>query len=295
MGWAAIGDISTLGGNRADPKYAELTEDEFWMTAPSNGERLELPPILALQRKRQHERERRIRVLYSVGDNIDCVFCEDTGRAKTRDREEDQLDFAGQPCNFCATGERTGEQQKRAGQWTQMIPDRFKNYTSDGCPNETLVMKLYEWAGRDPIRTGMGATIIGEPGRAKTGAAVGIMRDLHSQGHSCLFKNTQDLLDEIKQTFDSRDDAHTKPLAKAERATVLLLDDLGAEHITDWGATTINQLLRKRYDDLKPTIITTNMTSEQFDRQMNERIMSRLRESSEFIYTSGRDYRSGDR
>jgi DNA replication protein DnaC len=289
--WA---NVATLGGNRNDPRYADLTEDDYWFIAPSNGERLEMPPILALQRKRQIEQHIRIRATYGIAEYVACPFCEDSGRHIKREDERDMLDLAGQPC-FCDSGQRASEHMRRSASWAHMIPERFRSYTLDSSPNIGLVTKFYDWMTADPLRTGQGVVILGRPGGAKTGTAIGMLRYFHEQGISVMYANTQELIDSVKEGFDRKQEDATNQKAKAERVKVLLLDDLGSEHITEWGVTMVNQLIRKRYDEMRPTIITSNLDSAQFDRQMNERIISRLRECSRFIAIDGQDYRTAGR
>lgn len=59
-------------------------------------------------------------------------------------------------------------------------------------------------------------------------------------------------------------------------AELLLLDDLGADHVTDWGAATIGGIIDARTAAARPTIVTTNLDPEQIIAKLGERTLSRL-------------------
>jgi len=48
-----------------------------------------------------------------------------------------------------------------------------------------------------------------------------------------------------------------------KNASLLILDDLGAENSTDWAREKIYEIIDSRYRDKKPIIITTNLKLEQ--------------------------------
>lgn len=86
--------------------------------------------------------------------------------------------------------------------------------------------------------------------------------------------NVPELLEEIKNGFrkDKQDRLDLKELASCE---VLVLDDLGAEKTTDWTASTLYVLINKRIDNLKTTLITSNISLEGFEDR-DPRLASRL-------------------
>lgn len=53
-------------------------------------------------------------------------------------------------------------------------------------------------------------------------------------------------------------------LQRTYRTKVLVLDDVGQEHITDFASGMLNDLLRTRYSSGNPTIITTNYAPEEW-------------------------------
>ena len=72
-------------------------------------------------------------------------------------------------------------------------------------------------------------------------------------------------------------------------ASLLVLDDLGTENATPWATEKLFQIINYRYNQRRPTIITTNRD---FDR-MDPRIASRIKDTAicSHIFIDAKDYR----
>jgi len=57
---------------------------------------------------------------------------------------------------------------------------------------------------------------------------------------------------------------------------LLHIDDLGAEHRTEWVLEQLYTIINTRYEDERATVITSNLEPEQLAEQLGERIVSRL-------------------
>ena len=81
-------------------------------------------------------------------------------------------------------------------------------------------------------------------------------------------------------------------------AELLVLDDLGAERLTDWVEETMNLIVNTRYNTRRPTIFTSNYEdvpdADDLDSllvRVGFRMHSRLREMCDFLEYAGPDYR----
>lgn len=84
-------------------------------------------------------------------------------------------------------------------------------------------------------------------------------------------------------------DADDKKLAAQMRAaTLLVLDDLGAEFLSDGSIwrTILDEVIDSRYGDNLPTVLTTNLTLEPFKARYGARIADRIRHAG-IIETCG--------
>ncbi len=145
-----------------------------------------------------------------------------------------------------------------------------------------------------------GLLLIGPPGIGKTHIAIAVLRQVVlEKGVRGLYYDTRSLLSTIRATYNpvtrTSEVDILRPVMEAE---LLVLDDLGAERLTDWVEETMNLIVNTRYNDRRPTIFTSNYEdvpdSEDLDSlqvRVGFRMYSRLHEMCEFLPYSGPDYR----
>lgn len=75
------------------------------------------------------------------------------------------------------------------------------------------------------------------------------------------------------------------------RKDILLIDDLGAAKTSDFVEETTYRLINSRYNDMKPTIYTTNLALPDLKDAVGDRIASRLAEDCVRIVLDGPDRR----
>ena len=64
---------------------------------------------------------------------------------------------------------------------------------------------------------------------------------------------------------------------------LLLIDDLGAQKNSEWSREVLYLLIDRRYRDVRPTIVTSNLTLDQISELIDDRIASRLAEMGPVI------------
>lgn len=97
----------------------------------------------------------------------------------------------------------------------------------------------------------------------------------------------------IDSAFSSRGDDWLRKMS--EPGKLLGVDDMGTEFIRDsdqsWGLSVWDDFIDFRYRNSMPTIITTNLTADEFVRRYGERITDRIREWGHFIEAGGDNLR----
>lgn len=87
--------------------------------------------------------------------------------------------------------------------------------------------------------------------------------------------NTTDMLRNIKREFDNKSDADLLNQVINFKG-FLFLDDVGSEKLSEWTQETFYLILNKRYEDILPTIITSNHSIEKLGERIGDRTASRI-------------------
>jgi len=186
------------------------------------------------------------------------------------------------------------------------IPPRYQRCTLDSFisyENEQLLraLKVARRFTDEFPHAARGLMLIGPPGIGKTHIAVAVLRDVLSRGpYRGLYYDTRALLKDIRSTYNPvLHTAEMDVIRPVMEADLLVLDDLGAERLTDWVEETMSLIVNTRYNERRLTIFTSNYEDIPDEGEMNSllvrvgfRLHSRLREMCEFLEYEGPDYRN---
>jgi DNA replication protein DnaC len=106
-----------------------------------------------------------------------------------------------------------------------------------------------------------------------------------------LFTTTPVLLSEIKACFDNPNKSGQDIIKAHCTCDYLILDDLGAEKITDYTREVLYQIIDYRYSNCKPLIITSNLDLNKIAECFDDRIASRISATCKIITLEKTDYR----
>ena len=131
----------------------------------------------------------------------------------------------------------------------------------------------------------------GKTGCGKTHLAVAILREIIKRRfvYDCdfYFITAPELLLEIRATFKPHAkkyddfghcaaDTEQDVLDKYSKCELLILDDLGAEKVSDFTIQSLYLVIDRRNREMMPTIVTTNLSLEEIETQIDARMASRL-------------------
>jgi DNA replication protein DnaC len=136
---------------------------------------------------------------------------------------------------------------------------RWWDCTVDAIPDGLAykeVLKKYLSRLTDHVRAGRGLLFHGEYSTGKTGAAVIIAKATVMYGGTAFFVPTTDLSDvKIDGTMF---DANQTIWQRMRSVNLLVLDDLGSEHQSEWAKSLVERIIRIRSDHQRVIIATTN-------------------------------------
>jgi DNA replication protein DnaC len=166
-------------------------------------------------------------------------------------------------------------------------PTRYKNAAYADVPED--IKKLFEKIKE----TQRGIYIWGGVGIGKTHIAYSLLK-----GAEEVLKVRAVVINLPETLHELREDAYRQSGDKLRLESdllqfrgLLIIDDIGAEKITDWVGERIYLIINKRYTENLPTIFTSNLPIADLADRIGDRATSRIVEMCNIIKVEGEDRR----
>ena len=131
----------------------------------------------------------------------------------------------------------------------------------------------------------------GNTGLGKTFLSACIARTVADQGYSVVYESAGKLFQTLEKARFEANDENRRAAAKYAECDLLIVDDLGTELPGQFVTAALYSLINDRLLTGKPTIISTNLNSDEIARRYNPQIASRLRGSYKRVAFVGDDIR----
>jgi DNA replication protein DnaC len=188
-----------------------------------------------------------------------------------------------------------------AGRYAGMTLDGYRPdpaYPSQAAARESVRRLVHAWASGDwsaGILLSSPDVGIGKTHLAIAAAREGVMLYRPRIGERLLAVwDMPSFVDAIRHTY--RDDRAPDPAASAQEPVILVLDDLGVEHVTVQGQTWYREQMFKLFDArwlaCRATIVTTNLDYRALQAWLGDPVYSRLTALTGLpVQMRGRDHR----
>ena len=113
----------------------------------------------------------------------------------------------------------------------------------------------------------------GNPGSGKTYLSYCISKAILDKGYLVIYKTSDELIKNLRDIRFNNDSTLEALLLDCD---LLIIDDLGAEHLNEFSITELFNVINKRILTKKKMLISTNLTLPGITKQYSERIASRL-------------------
>ena len=187
--------------------------------------------------------------------------------------------------------QKADQQLKNANLSTRFGQRRLDNFVPVNDSTEAALEKCKAWCEQDHS-DGVGLILAGPVGTGKTHLAAGILNQWLDAGVLGTFGLTSDIFGEIREAIqDNSGKSADQIIAELAKTPLLIFDDFGSSKATEFQAATLFRIQNARYENLLPTIITTNLTAPEIRDFLGSRIYSRLQEVCYWVPVEGDDYR----
>jgi DNA replication protein DnaC len=129
--------------------------------------------------------------------------------------------------------------------------------------------------------------LLGAPGTGKSVAAAWALRRCFENGDTVAWQSAATIATRAGG-FNGEELA-----TRLRGVDVLAVDDLGAEHDSDWGRSVLREVLQSRHDDGLRTIVTSNLFGAEFRGHIGTRLADRVRGQCLAAELRGKSLREG--
>lgn len=145
---------------------------------------------------------------------------------------------------------------------------------------------------------GTGLYLHGPVGTGKTYLASAVARTLAEAHYDVVLTSALAMFSRVRETFDGRSSTAAE-LERYSACDLLVLDDLGKESASKWSLATLFDVVNRRYEGMRATLVTTQYDpaallarlSRTGERETALAICSRLRETCSVVELIGGDRR----
>lgn len=203
-------------------------------------------------------------------------------------------------CPQCADKDNKGDEQKiiddinagrrqavmnntmqRAAIPPRFMDRRFANYRAT-CPNSAKALEtVREYAENfaDSLASGRSLILMGTVGTGKTHLAASAAHALIAQGYTAVFTSVLSAVRSVKETYGH---GATQTERQAINALIapdlLIIDEVGVQFGSATEEMILFEIINGRYEQMKPTIIISNLAMGPLKEYLGERVFDRLRE-----------------
>jgi len=175
------------------------------------------------------------------------------------------------------------------------IPLRFQTCSLDTWAAGDDAAKLKAWnyatgyveAFSENFEVGRSMMLLGQVGTGKTHLATGILqqviRNFGSQGLLGRYVTAGGIIRSVKDTFGNQGKTESQVYADLIEPHLLVIDEVGVQHGTDFERTVLFEVINGRYEQLKPTIVVSNLGLPDLRLCLGDRAVDRLRDKGGLV------------
>ena len=171
--------------------------------------------------------------------------------------------------------------QAKARRLEARIPRKYRDASFDRWPVTDMpapVVAEVRRFVRDVERRldeGRGIWFVGDVGTGKTTLAMLVSKAALEAGRSVAIYSLPRLLNLVREAIGS-EEGKLDLLDRLGTVDLLHIDDVGAEHTSEWVLEQLYSIVNTRYEEQRSIVVTTNLQPDELAKQIGARTVSRL-------------------
>lgn len=159
------------------------------------------------------------------------------------------------------------------------IPKRYQGVTIDTSPN-AIKAQAYVNEFAAVMQTGRSIGLCGTVGSGKTHIACWIIEQvIRRYGAYAVFTNAMDIIRRVKETYNPNSPkTEREVLAQYVGYDLLVVDEIGIQFGSQHEKIMLFEIFNKRYAEVKPTMLISNLTPDEMKNYIGESIADRFRQ-----------------
>ena len=205
-----------------------------------------------------------------------CKICLEEKKRKEQELEEQERKIE---------QERKRELVKQSNLISSQIPPRFlkasfDNYKTTTKEQGNAKKTCFDYASNfeNKLETGTSLVFVGTVGTGKTHLACSIAQEIMKKGYSALYVNTSKVIRKVRGTWDGGNEKEQEAMNYFINPDLLILDEIGLQYGSKAEKTILFEILNERYEQLKPTILISNLDINDLKEYVTEMVIDRMRE-----------------
>jgi len=200
-----------------------------------------------------------------------------------------------------ATEERKKQERIEARLSVAGIPAGFRGRTFQNYRAETPEMASALNISREfaenfyssHLKSGTFLVFGGQPGTGKSHLALAIAQQVISRS-TVMYLDVMDVFRKVRSTWskESKDTEDDVLRLLGSLVDLLIIDEVGSQRGTDDEQMILFDVINRRYRDLRPTILLTNLMGKTLTDYLGPRITDRMKERAIFVPFKWESYRS---
>ena len=176
----------------------------------------------------------------------------------------------------------------------RFIGKTFDNYRVENDGQGRALKVCQEFAENFPQHLKRGGSLIlsGQPGTGKSHLAGAILQAILPR-HVGVYVTLMDLIRTLRDTWRRDSEVtETQMLARLQAVPLLVIDEIGVQYGTDGERAILFDVLDRRYRELMPSILMTNLGKDEFRAAIGDRVFDRLTEVARWVPFEWSSYRT---